>query len=110
MTSWVIAFRAPRTLKRCRPLGALIQHRAKHHRYPRNAPKTKWAASTKKTARSPVCASAKRGSSFFFDTPLAPPDQLWPVATPPEGISDRGAGETDGLGSDSGGGRSRFRV
>src|SRR5512144_1067204 len=66
MTSWVIAFRAPRTLKRCRPLGALIQHRAKHHRYPRNAPKTKWAASTKKTARSPACASAKRGSNFFL--------------------------------------------
>src|SRR5512143_1235906 len=66
MTSWGMALRAPKTLKRCRPLGALIQHRAKHHRYPRNAPKTKWAASTKKTARSPACASAKRGSNFFL--------------------------------------------
>src|SRR5512138_3500601 len=66
MTSWVIAFSAPRPLKRCRPLGALIQHRAKPQRYPRKAPKTKWAASTKKTARSPACASAKRGSNFFW--------------------------------------------
>src|SRR5512147_2299385 len=66
MTSWVIAFRAPRTLQRCRPLGALIQPRAKHHRYPSNAPKTTGAASTKKTARSPACASAQRGSNFFL--------------------------------------------
>src|SRR6516164_3175066 len=61
-----MALSAPRTLKRCRPLGALIQHRAKHQRYPRNAPKTTCAASTKKTARSPACASAKRGSNFFL--------------------------------------------
>src|SRR5215831_19001649 len=60
-----MALSAPRTLKRCRPLGALIQHRAKHQRYPRNAPKTKCAASTKKTARLPACASTKRGSNFF---------------------------------------------
>src|SRR5512147_2946659 len=66
MTSWVMALRAPRTLTRCRPLGALIQHRANHHRYPSTAPKTKWAASTKNTARSPACASAKRGSNFFL--------------------------------------------
>src|SRR5512146_43092 len=66
MTSRVIAFSAPKTLKRCRPLGALLQHRVKHHRYPRNAPKTKWAASTKKTARSPACASAKRGCNFVL--------------------------------------------
>ena len=29
ITSYVIALSAPNTLKRCRPLGALIQHRAK---------------------------------------------------------------------------------
>src|SRR5207244_11908156 len=53
ITSCVMAWSAPSTLKRCRPLGALIQHRAKHQRYPRNAPKTNCAASTKKTARLP---------------------------------------------------------
>ena len=66
ITSYVIALRAPSTFKRCRPLGALLQHRAKHQRYPRNAPKTKCAASTKKTVRLPACASAQRGSNFFL--------------------------------------------
>src|SRR6516164_2097903 len=66
ITSCVMAWSAPSTLHRCRPLGALIQHRAKHQRYPRNAPKTKCAASTKKTARLPAWASAKRGSNFFL--------------------------------------------
>src|SRR4029434_504322 len=66
ITSCVMAWSAPSTLKRCRPLGALIQHRAKHQRYPRNALKTKCAASTTKTARLPACASAKRGSNFFL--------------------------------------------
>lgn len=66
LTSYVIAVRAPRTLKRCRPLGALIPQRAKHHREPSNAPKTTWAASTKKTARLPARASAQRGSNFFL--------------------------------------------
>src|SRR6516225_8483588 len=66
ITSYVIALSAPSTGKRCRPLGALIQHRAKHQRYPKNAPKTKCAASTKKTVRLPACASARRGSNFFL--------------------------------------------
>src|SRR5262252_4255453 len=64
--SCVMAWSAPSTLNRCRPLSALIQPRAKPQRYPRNAPKTKCAASTKKTARLPAWASAKRGANFFL--------------------------------------------
>src|SRR5215467_3817326 len=66
ITSCVMAWSAPSTLNRCRPLGALIQPRAKHQRDPRNAPQTKCAASTKKTARLPAWASAKRGTNFFL--------------------------------------------
>jgi hypothetical protein len=56
----------PSTLKRCRPLGVRTTMRLKHHNHPRKAPKTKWAASTKKTARSPALACSRRGSSSFF--------------------------------------------
>jgi hypothetical protein len=40
--SWVIAFNAPKTLKRRRPAGARINTRAKHHNIPKNGAKTKW--------------------------------------------------------------------
>ena len=45
---WVSAFKAPSTLNRCLPEGALIKTRTKAHRNPRNGANTKWAASTKK--------------------------------------------------------------
>ena len=48
-TSWVIAFSAPRTLKRYRPDGVGTKMRVKHQRYPKNWPNTKWEASIKKT-------------------------------------------------------------
>ena len=66
MTSLVTALSAPKTLKRWRPEGARIQTREKHHSSEVKAPRTKWAASTKKTARSPAAAFAKSGSSSFF--------------------------------------------
>src|SRR5580704_18361116 len=66
MTSLLMALIAPRTLNRCRPLGALIQTRVTHHNVERKAPKTKCAASTKNTARLPFFASASRGTSVFF--------------------------------------------
>src|SRR3990172_4610426 len=65
-TCLVMASIAPRTLNRCRPLGALIQTRVTHHNAERKAPNTKCAASTKNTARLPCWASASRGSSVFF--------------------------------------------
>jgi len=43
-----MASKAPKTLKRFLPAGALIKIRVNDHRYPRNADKTKWAASTKR--------------------------------------------------------------
>jgi hypothetical protein len=46
--SWVMAFKAAKTLKRLRPEGALTNKRSKHHKNPRKVPMTKWAASTKK--------------------------------------------------------------
>jgi len=66
ITACVLAWSAPSPGKRCRPLGALLQHRAQPQSYPRTAPQTKGAASTKQTARFPACASAKRGANVFL--------------------------------------------
>jgi hypothetical protein len=63
-----MASKAPKTLKRFRPAGALIKIRRKDHRYPRNAAKTKWAASTKNTLRFPALASFRAAARC---------DQLW---------------------------------
>src|SRR3990167_4434647 len=66
LSSWVIAFRAPRTLNRCLPDGALRNNRVKHQRYPKKRANTKCAASIKNTALFPSSASLRRGSSVFF--------------------------------------------
>src|SRR5439155_8415417 len=63
VSSWVTASSAPGTLYRCRPGGAGRNSRMAAQTYPRNGPKTKWAASTNSTARSPRSASASRGRS-----------------------------------------------
>jgi len=48
INSWVKAFKAPSTLNRCRPDGALINKRVNDHKKPKKGARTKWAASTKK--------------------------------------------------------------
>ncbi len=61
-----MAFKAPSTLKRFLPAGALMNNRVTDHMYPKKGANTKWAASIKKTALFPCLASFKRGSSCFF--------------------------------------------
>src|SRR4051794_23493470 len=65
--SWCVhAFNAPSTLKRFRPLGERIITRAKHHKKPRYALKTKWAASIKKTTRCPPALRLNAARFRFF--------------------------------------------
>lgn len=90
-TAWGMAWSAPSPGNRCRPLGALLQHRAPHHSDPSNAPQTTGAASTKKTARVPACAAAKRGSHFFFAPLPAQRGRLWRAVRRPCDGGARGA-------------------
>ncbi len=60
-----MASKAPSTLKRFLPAGALRKRRVTDQRYPKNGARTKWAASTKKSFRLPALASSMRGSSSF---------------------------------------------